>query len=135
MKRAIIRWLICLPLACGAAGASAQLTDPTRPPGALAGGDPGAPGGGTQLQSVMISPSGRSAIIGGETVKLNGKYGDARVIRITETEVVLRSAGGTEILHMYPDISMKPVAALPPAGVKPAAKKRRPATNTQGKQE
>ena len=137
MKRLFIRLLNCLPLACcvAVAPALAQLTDPTRPPAAFAGGDPGGPDAGPVLQSVMISPSGRSAIIGGETVKLNGRYGDARVIRITESEVVLRTASGKETLHMYPDISMKPVVTAPPAGAKPVAKKRGPATKTQGKQQ
>jgi len=135
MKRMLLKLAFALPLACGGACVLAQINDPTRPPGALAGGDPGAPGGGPLLQSVMISPSGRSAIIGGETVKLNGRYGEARVIRITESEVVLRTASGTETLRMYPDISMKPVVSAPPADGKPAKKKRRAAVNTQGKQE
>ena len=131
-------WLFCLAMAVAAAPALAQLNDPTRPPGAAAGttgGDPGAPGQGL-LQSVKISPTERSAIIGGEVVKLNGKYGDARVIRITENEVVLRTANGTETLRMYPDISMKPVVEPAPAKArKPATGARKPAAKPQGKQE
>ncbi len=111
--------------------------DPTRPPPAVLLNTPGvdAQAGSPVLQSVMISPAGRSAIIGGEHVKQGGKYGDARVVRITETEVVLRSAGGTETLHLYSGVEMKPVVVVPPAAAKAVAtKKRSPATNTQGTQ-
>lgn len=132
-------WLVCMAAGIAALPALAQLNDPTRPPGAAAGttagGDPGAPGQGL-LQSVKISPTERSAIIGGEVVKLNGKYGDARVIRITENEVVLRTANGTETLRMYPDVSMKPVVEPAPAKArKPSAGARKPAAKSQGKQE
>jgi MSHA biogenesis protein MshK len=134
MMRAMTTW-VCMTVALAAFGpARAQLNDPTRPPGAVAGGDPALPAGGSLLQSVQISPQGRSAIIGGEVVKLNGKYGEARVIRITENEVVLRTATGTETLRMYPDVSIKPVVeAVPAKARKPAA--RTPAAKPQGKQE
>lgn len=131
-------WLYCIVAAVAALPALGQLNDPTRPPGAVAGtpgADPGAPGQGL-LQSVKISPNERSAIIGGEVVKLNGKYGDARVIRITENEVVLRTANGTETLRMYPDVSMKPVVEPAPAKArKPVAGARKPTAKPQGKQE
>lgn len=119
------------------AGAHAQvLTDPTRPPaeaylGTMA--ESGSAPAAAVLQSVMISSTERSAIIGGEWIKLGGKYHDARVVKITESEVVLQSANGSEILRMYPDVSMKPVATEPPAGTKPAAKIRGPAAATRGK--
>ena len=127
-----------LLVACALAAtpALAQLSDPTRPPGAAAGGDAAATGAGAQLQSVRISGSERSAMINGETVKLNGKYGEALVIRITESEVVLRSATGTETLHMYPDISMQPVVApAPVTATKPAARAHKAPAKQQGKQE
>ena len=128
---------VCMAVAVAAAGpACAQLSDPTRPPGAVAGGDPVLPAGGSLLQSVQISPQERSAIIGGEWVKLNGKYGEARVIRITENEVVLRTATGTETLRMYPDISIKPVVEPVPAKArKTATRTPKPAAKPQGKQE
>ena len=116
--------------------ATAQtLSDPTRPPIGL---QPTEAGDNTLaapvLQSVMISSAARTAIIGGETVKLGGKYGDARVIRITESEVVLRSASGTETLKMYPAVTINPVKPAPAAGAKPAQKKHRPVAKTRGKQ-
>jgi MSHA biogenesis protein MshK len=121
------------------AAANAQiLNDPTRPPSAVSSpnelGEPGAPAP-TLLQSVMITPTERTAIIGGELIKLGGKYGDARVVKITESEVILQSANGSEILRMYPDVSMKPVEPEQPAGMKPAAKKRGPAAATRRTQQ
>lgn len=107
-------------------GDAQVLNDPMRPPTAVyaAPGDKTA-AAGPLLQSVMITPSERSAIIGGERVKLGGKYGEARVIKITESEVVLRSAGGIETLKMYPDIEMNPVKPAAPAPKKPARKRGR----------
>lgn len=112
------------------------LNDPTRPPAEAYSGA-AAESSGAQppalLQSVMITPTERSAIIGGELIRLGGKYHDSRVVKITESEVVLQSAGGSEILRMYPDVSMKPVEPERPATKKPAAKIRGPATITRGK--
>lgn len=113
-----------------AAGAHAQvLNDPTRPPAEAYTGAAAESGSAPAalLQSVMITPTERTAIIGGELIKLGGKYREARVVKITESEVVLQSANGSEILRMYPDVSMKPVEPERPAGKQPAAKKRGPA--------
>ena len=111
---ALAALLIAWPLGGGAQG----LNDPTRPPAAVFSDAPGDTGAvaGPLLQSVMISPAGSSAIIGGQMVKLGGKYGDARVVKITANEVVLRSANGTEILGMYPDVNMRAVGSAPAAG-------------------
>jgi MSHA biogenesis protein MshK len=110
------------------AHASAQImTDPTRPPRSAAAAQAGAEAAGEApsapvLQSVMITPTRRSAIIGGERVELGGRYGEAQVVKITESEVVLRSGGRTEVLKMYPDVDKKtarsaqPASALPPGG-------------------
>ena len=109
------------------------LNDPTRPPAAISAPDAadGTAVHGPVLQSVKISRSERSAIIGGEMVKLGAKYGEARVVRITENEVVLRSANGTEILRMYPGVEIKPVVPASEARQSPAEKVRAPAANTR----
>ncbi len=118
--------------------AAAQvLNDPTRPPAGLAPADSATGALASPiLQSIMITRSERSAIIGGETVRLGGKYGEAAVIGITENEVTLRSASGTETLRMYPDVGIKRIeAATSPATGKPVKKRRGPTTtNAQGKQ-
>jgi len=102
---------------CGlllASPASAQeLSDPTRPPASL---NPAAAGEAAAtsapvLQSVKISPGKRSAIISGREVKLNGKFGHARVVRITETEVVLRNGKNVQKLKLFPDVDVHKMKA------------------------
>jgi len=121
-------------LLCAAAVSAQGIADPTRPPAAFTqpATDAGAPALPV-LHSIKISPTERSAIIGGETVRQGGKYGDARVVRITENEVVLRSASGTETMRLYPDVNVKPVVTETAAGKKPNIKKRVPAPTTEGK--
>ena len=102
------------------------MSDPTRPPDTVAStssdGVPAVP----HLQSVMITPTTRLAIIGGETVHVGGRYGEARVVRITESTVVLRTAGGAETLRMYPGVELtvpRPPVATPPKAVRNSARK------------
>jgi len=95
-------------------GAWAEGTpDPTRPPAALltepAGAAPGAKPASSGLQSVLISAGRKSAIIGGQLVHVGGKYGEARVIRITESEVVLKTGSTTETLKLFPDVEKRVV--------------------------
>lgn len=86
------------------------LSDPTRPPPGLAGA---AAGGavseekGPVLQSVLISSGRKSAIIGGQVVGLGEKFGDARVVRITESEVVLQTGTTKEVLRLFPDVDKR----------------------------
>ena len=87
---------------------SQELPDPTRPPASL---NPAAAGGASAtsapvLQSVKISPRRKSAIISGREVKLNGKFGHARVVKITETEVVLRNGRNIQKLKLFPDVDV-----------------------------
>lgn len=88
----------------GAAVASAQgMTDPTRPPGgmAAAAGDEAA-AGGPVLQSVMLSPGRKVAMISGEIVVLGGRYGSARLVKLTESEAVLKNGPETTVLRLFP---------------------------------
>ena len=91
--------------------------DPTKPPSGFAVGDPEMAGegggGGPVLQSVLISASGRAAIINGEMVKLGQKYGDAVLIRVAENEVALKSGDSTQVLKLYPGVEKRDIA--PPA--------------------
>jgi hypothetical protein len=109
--------------AAGAQSAFAQgIADPTLPPAGFSAGENAEEAvRGPVLQSIMIRPHSRSAIISGERVTLGGNYGNARVAAIRETEVVLRSNSGTETLRLYPDVQMKPSKS---AG-RPALKPRR----------
>jgi len=83
--------------------------DPTRPPvGYLATeADAGEGGGGLMLQTIMISPTQKTAIINGVVVKLGEKYGDAVLTRVAENEVVLRSGGVNRVLKLYPGVDKR----------------------------
>jgi MSHA biogenesis protein MshK len=86
------------------------LQDPTRPPAALdraAESGTGAAVTGPVLQSVLISPRRTMATISGRTVKVGDKVGEARVIRISETEVVLRNGRDLETLKLFPGIEKR----------------------------
>ncbi len=102
-RLALIAATFLFPVAVSAQGLT---VDPTRPPvGYLAiGADAGESDGGPVLQSVMISPTQRSAIISGALVKLGEKYGDAVLTRVVESEVVLRSGGVNRVLKLYPRV-------------------------------
>ena len=114
----------CLLLAAAAAAApgAAQaqaLSDPTRP--ALApqvGAAPAPAAQGPVLQSVLISPERRLAVIDGQTVALGGKVGSATLTSVSETEVTLKDETGTRRLRLFPGVEKRAGAA---AAAKPAA--------------
>jgi len=94
---------LAVSLWCGLAVAQdAAFVDPTRPPNAVPDSDATAPAG-PRLQSVLISPHRREAVISGQTVALGGKYGDAIVIRISEGEVALRQGREIQTLTLLPE--------------------------------
>jgi MSHA biogenesis protein MshK len=103
MSRALILLL------CFAGAASAQraaLVDPTRPPNIRveSGAKESAAPAGPRLQSVLISPTRRVAVISGSTVVQGGKYGNATVASISEGAVLLRYADRKETLHLIPGV-------------------------------
>lgn len=86
-----------------------ELPDPTRPPAALAAGEaesgraPEAP----VLQSVLVSPGRRAALISGTWVSLGGRYRDARVVAIDEAAVTLQSPEGRRELRLFPEVEKR----------------------------
>lgn len=102
--------LLCLFIL--AASASAEvLVDPTRPPTALIPAQALASGEmtGPVLQSVLVSQGRKVAIISGKEVRENDKFNDARVVRITDTEVVLRKGRQVQTLKLFPDVGKQKV--------------------------
>ncbi|MCX7628536.1 MAG: hypothetical protein N2Z69_09035 [Methylophilaceae bacterium] len=99
--------LFGLALPCGAA----ELQDPTRPPGmeTLGGIDTPQPGAvGPVLQAVTLSKSRKVAVISGQEVPLGGRYGEAKLIRLSDSEAVLRNPDGTlQTLSMYTRVEKK----------------------------
>ena len=89
------------------AALSQVINDPTRPPADLTVKAPVAEGAASpvpRLQSVIISPTRKAAIINGVVVELGGKYGDAVLAKVSEDEVVLRSGSSREVLKLYPAV-------------------------------
>ena len=78
--------------------------DPTRPPSVLSA-VPGAEKS-TQnrtVQSVLIAPGRSVAVVDGEMVRVGSRLGEAQVVKIDESGVVLRSGARTETLRLLPD--------------------------------
>lgn len=89
-----------------------QLRDPTQPPSLLMQ-DGMAAGASSEpvLQSVFISPTRRAAIISGQTVRLGEKFNGATLVKITESEVVLRNDGELQTLKLFPGIGKRLTSA------------------------
>lgn len=107
MTRALV--LIVLCVAGPATAQRGALADPTRPPMAVSepgAGESAAPAG-PKLQSVLISPTRRVAVISGSTVVQGGKYGNATVASISEGAVLLRYADRKETLHLIPGVAKR----------------------------
>ena len=97
--------LICVVTASTATAQA--LRDPTRPPSMASAR--GVAGRSEQsawiLQSVLISPERRYAIINGEVVKLGGSIAGAELVAVAEERVTLRTQDGLRIVHLFPDVS------------------------------
>ncbi len=108
-------------LAVCAPRAEAQaLRDPTRPPSMFGKAGTGANMSARRdtewvLQSVLLSPERRYAIINGEVLSLGGSVAGAELVAIREGEVTLRAAGGLlRTVRLFPDVDMHS-GALPQA--------------------
>ncbi len=124
--------LAVVALALSAGSAAQMLTDPTRPPlelmrAAAADGATGATKGAAprpRVESILLSSARNGAIINGQYVPLGGTYGKARLVRITATDVTLKSDQGLEMLQLYP--STGKTTAASGAGGKPEKMVKRP---------
>ncbi|HYC42839.1 MAG TPA: MSHA biogenesis protein MshK [Noviherbaspirillum sp.] len=101
--------------ACGNA-LGTTLVDPTRPPEAFS--QPVEEGIASSkdkpvLQSVIISPGRKVAIISGETVPLGGSFGGSRLVKVTETEVVLRQGNEMQVLRLFPHVEKQSITGKP----------------------
>jgi MSHA biogenesis protein MshK len=110
------RHLAWLALVAALSAYAQDLQDPTRPPsapvpGAAAGAATPQDSAGAQLQSVLISPARRLAVIDGQTVALGGSFGEARLVSISESGVVLKRGDALETLRLLPGLEKKSPAA------------------------
>jgi len=89
--------------------------DPTRPPDAwlnVLPGEAAADVDHSRLQSVLRPKNGRPlAIIGGQTVALGQRYGDATLIRVNETDVLLQGEDGITRLYLTPQVDKRMLKA------------------------
>ncbi|MDD5174830.1 MAG: hypothetical protein PHQ05_00215 [Sterolibacterium sp.] len=93
----------------GYAQSDSLLSDPTRPPTtvvepastATTEGVPPPSG----LQSIILGKGRKPmAVINGVAVELGDKIGDATLVKISESEVVLKGPAGKEILYLTPGV-------------------------------
>ncbi|MEO8142867.1 MAG: hypothetical protein ABI654_01520 [Betaproteobacteria bacterium] len=113
MYRGALNMVLAVALWLAASGAQAQggLSDPTRPPSAPVAGAVGVAEEipGTQLQSILFSSGRKVAVINGKMVPLGGMVGEAKLVRISETQVVLKKGDETEVLKLFPSVEKRPV--------------------------
>ena len=98
--------LASLCLASASAAIAEGLRDPTRPPfgsgkSVSAKYNPS----GWNLQSVLIAPERRYAIINGEVVALGGSVGGAELVAVAAERVTLRTRDGLRTLRLFPDVT------------------------------
>lgn len=101
------RLILAALLAALASPAAAVLPDPTAPPSAQAA-DGAAGQALLPLTAIKRVGNRHVALIGGQEIAVGGRYQDARVIRISESEVVLRRGQDTVVLKLYPLVDKRP---------------------------
>jgi MSHA biogenesis protein MshK len=93
----------------------AGLPDPTRPSFAQGDGTEGSASGqhGLVLQSVLIGPQRRLAVINGRTLAVGERIGDVTVAVIHPHEVVLKRTSGEFTLRLVPRYVSRSTTATP----------------------
>lgn len=101
MLLALAAWFAA-PLA-----AAAALPDPTALPAAPTASR--GEGGNSAFVLTAIKRVGtrRIAVMGGQEISVGSRYQDAQVVRISESEVVLRRGGETTVLKLYPQVEKR----------------------------
>jgi MSHA biogenesis protein MshK len=115
-----------------ASAARAQLADPMRPPAGFGEKSSAAAGaaaeqGGSALRAVILRRGDKPvALVGGERVTVGSRLGDARVVAITESEIVLAGRSGRQVIRINPEVDKKmhDGAAAPSEKKKPQRRNR-----------
>ena len=95
----------------GVSATALALNDPTRPtdPSAYFGGSTSGNETGWSLQSILTASDRRIAVINGTRVREGDRIGSARVVRIQDSRVLLKTGEGMLTLRLLPTTSrMKP---------------------------
>ncbi|MCC7309689.1 MAG: hypothetical protein IT510_00375 [Sulfuritalea sp.] len=91
----------------------AQVPDPTRPPVGQDSADGAAAPVDSGIQTVILRPGGKSAaVINGQYLRVGDRFGDKRVLKISEREVVLQGESGREVLKVMPAIEKIPAKKI-----------------------
>lgn len=112
------RSLAVILLAVPAAFALAQVAaDPTRPPdsmtlpGIIVPGAVGtgltAPAAGPVLQSILIADTHAEAIISGKVVRTGDQIAIGKIVKISDSEVTVRTNAGLQTLKLFPGIEKR----------------------------
>lgn len=101
LKAMIAMMLLIVPVSLQA------LEDPTRPPGASLLTSAEADATGMQLTSILVSAGRRLAIINGQTVRQGQQVGNARVVKIEPTAVIVVQNGERKRLALLPSTIKK----------------------------
>lgn len=102
-------WMLLLLSVIPGISSAQTLLDPTRPPDNVSVRPET-----NELQSIIISPTRRAAIIHGQIVELGEKVGDVRLIEVSESGVVLQGENGLEVLPLFPGVKINRKAIPPP---------------------
>lgn len=128
-----LRTLLTVLLVWGCALACAQDRDPTVAPGETPAGStvlPGAPGAVMQGSNVIVRDGRPHLVVGTRLVAVGQKVGDARLERITETEIWLREGKQLTKVPRFAGIQRSP--ARPVAACKPRSSAAKPARKSVG---
>ena len=88
--------------------------DPTRPPNMqsiISDKETEVTKSGPRLQAIIISENRRSAIISNRSFNIGDNIGGAKIIRINESEVVLRTGDRLQTLKIFPASSKRAIAS------------------------
>jgi len=130
-------WAVLVLCAVSLLTSAEVLTDPTKPPAEISIQADASPAEAALLQSIIISPLRRAAILNGQTVELGGKIGDVTLIEVNESGVVLQGTGGRQVLTLFPNVRIDKKMILPPIkhSVRHTAKSRALHKRSGGKKE
>ena len=117
MVEGLIKLIFAAGLICGVAPvfASESLPDPTRPAVEIPSeAEPSKAGGSEELpvtkkeglQSIIISPQRRAAVINGVKVTQGEIIGDATLVEVRENSVVLQGPQGRRVMELFPGVHL-----------------------------
>jgi len=101
---------VAAALLASCAAHAAPFADPTQPPAPRDQGDATA-AAGPRLESILIAPDRRLAVVDGQQVTVGTRIAGGEVIRITDSEIVVRGAEGERALKMFPNLAAPAKAA------------------------